>query len=77
MTYEWANPNINYNMPIVFTVSNGVATIDCNTANAGEGFNEAQFATLMGQIKDALEGASLVVGPIYLSGGASKTLEEV
>lgn len=78
MTYQWTNPaTTTYQEPIIFSISNGVVGIDCTAVNSGEGMNPTQFATLMGQIKDALEDAGLTVGTIYLSLAGAAVLQDV
>ncbi|MEV0382892.1 hypothetical protein [Nonomuraea sp. NPDC050643] len=78
MAYVWTPNTPEYHDQIgQFTISNGSMTLDVDIQNAGEGWSEAGYATIMGQIVDALEGAGLTLGAIRLMGSASKTLTEV
>lgn len=80
MAYEWVdNGPESHVSQVAFTVSNGTFCWDFNGNPCGEvGENPTWYiaaATLMGQIKDALEDAGLTVGNI-LSGKQQGTILE-
>lgn len=81
MAYEWTPETPTYGNRFGFWIEKsgvGQLQFDVIDETSAEGpYNEAAQATLLGQVKDALETAGFTVHPISLIGGASKTLTEV
>lgn len=77
--YGWVEGEAEFNPGTIgqIAISNGVVTMDVSATNAGDGGTDAQFATFLGDFKDALETAGFTLGIIRSPGGISKTLEEI
>lgn len=78
MAYEWADETTDYvTTQMDFTIGNGSVVLNITAHSSSESTTPAQAAEIIGQIKDACEGAGLTfLGGFTLRGGAIQTLQE-
>lgn len=78
MPCQWTDETTQYpGFRVNFSVGNGTIDLDLAGPLIQDEQTAAAVASLCGQIKDALESASLIVGAIHMQGIAFQTLDEV